>query len=397
MRDMFDEFMEELRRRQKAQEATAKGEAAGGDDSGDASPVEETREDKTVPTDGPGPDETDRDEDQAREPRPIFERGGFGGGRRARSGGPSGELPEIHLSRGWVVFGAIAVIFIIISTLFAGTVGFITDSIWFDSAGFASVFWTRFGTQSLCFLGGAIFAALFLALNLWLAGRFIPKGQLRRFSLDELLDRFSVERYVGGGAGGPFGTPRPRAVGRDVEAVTVPDIGRPVFWALVVIGVLVALGMGGLLGSAWTTIQLFIHRVPFGQTDPTFGKDISFYLFELPFFRLAQSYVNSLLLVTFALVGIRYLVAVISGASMPTAARLQLGLLVTLFLWSVAIGYQLDRYELVYSNTSGIFQGASYTDVNAKSTALIVMTVLAAFAGAFVLASRTRACGFRWR
>jgi uncharacterized membrane protein (UPF0182 family) len=78
--------------------------------------------------------------------------------------------------------------------------------------------------------------------------------------------------------------------------------------------------MGGLVESGWTTIQLFLHRVPFGQTDPTFGKDIGFYIFELPLYRLAQSYANALLLVAIALVGIRYLVAVVSGASMPTTA-----------------------------------------------------------------------------
>jgi uncharacterized membrane protein (UPF0182 family) len=230
-------------------------------------------------------------------------------------------------------------------------------------------------------------AVLFLGLNLWLTGRFIPKGQLRRFSLDDLLDRFSVDRYVGGGpaGSGPFGAPRARNVPRGRDDVQVPDMGRPVYWSLIVIGLLIALGMGGFLASSWTTIQLFLHRVPFGQVDPTFGKDISFYMFELPFYRLAQSYANSLLVVTFALVGIRYLVAVISGASLTTPARVQLGVLVMLFLWSVAIGYQLDRYELVYSGTSGIFQGASYTDVTAKATALTVMTVLAAFAGAFVL------------
>jgi uncharacterized protein len=379
MRDMFDEFMEELRRRQQAQEAAAKGEAPKGDDSGDASPADETREEDRMRTESSGPDDTDRDDEESG-PRPIF----GGGARRTRAGGPSGELPEFKISRGWVILGALFVLFTLASSLFAGTVGFVTDSIWFDSVGFSSVFWTRFSTQILCFAAGALVAALFLAINLWLAGRFIPKGQLRRFSLDDLLDRFNVERYMNGPNGQP-GAARPRPVVRELEGISVPDVGRPVFWALIVVGLLVALGMGGLLASSWTTLQLFVHRVAFGQVDPTFGKDISFYMFELPFFRLAQSYVNSLLLVAFALVGIRYLVAAASGASLSTAARIHLGFLVTLFLWSVAIGYQLDRYELVYSNTSGIFQGAAYSDVNAKATALIVMTVLAAFAGAFVL------------
>jgi hypothetical protein len=108
---MFDEFMEELRRRQQAQEAAAKGEAPKGDDSGDASPADETREEEKMRNDGPGPDDTDRD-DEERDPRPIF-----GGARRTRSGGPSGELPEFKISRGWVILGALFVIFTLASSL----------------------------------------------------------------------------------------------------------------------------------------------------------------------------------------------------------------------------------------------------------------------------------------
>ena len=151
--------------------------------------------------------------------------------------------------------------------------------------------------------------------------------------------------------------------------------------------------MGGLALGGWNTIQLFLHRVPFGQTDPTFGKDISFFLFELPFYRLIQSYANFLLLIALVLVGIRYLIAVVSGASMPTAARVHLGLLAALYLWSAAVGYQLDRYELVYSNTSGIFQGVSYTDYNARMLAMNVMTVLTAFVGCFIVGFAVT----RWR
>jgi len=56
-----------------------------------------------------------------------------------------------------------------------------------------------------------------------------------------------------------------------------------------------------------------------------------------------------------------------------------------LYLFSIAIGFQLDRYELVYSGQSGIFQGVSYADANAKFLAFNVMTILAAFAGTLFL------------
>ena len=400
MPNMFDDFMEELRRRQAEAEAGRKPDAGSngaGSDPENSDPEnsdpenEESREDATMRSDGPHSDDTDRDDDGPASP--IFGRGGFRGGTRRYSGG-SGEIPEIHIGRGWIGLGIIALIAVILMTVFALTVGLATDAIWFQSIGFGNVFWTRLGTQVLFYFVGAVVAFVVLWINIWLAGRLIPKGQLRQFSLDDLLDRFNMDRYFGGDAygSGPFGpSPRKRTVKSD--SVQVPDVSRPVFWALLGVALLVALAMGGLALGGWDTIQLFMHRVPYGQTDPTFGKDIGFFLFELPFYRLVQSFANGLLLVTLALVGIRYLVAVASGASMPTPARVHIGLLAALWLWSAAIGYQLDRYELVYSGTSGIFQGVSYTDANARMLAMNVMTVLTAFVGCFI-------AGFtftRWR
>ena len=347
---------------------------------------------------GPDSDDTDRDEDS--NPGPVFRRGGsggsFGGSPRRYSGGTSGEIPEIHIGRGWIVLGVIAAVIVILLAIFSLTVGVATDAIWFGSVGYGNVFWTRLGSQILFFVVGAAVAFLILWINLWLAGRFIPRGQLRQFSLNDLLDRFNVERYISGGVfdDRPFVAPKPRASASD--SVRMPDVGRPVFWSLLGIALLVSLVLGGATLAGWDTIQLFLHRVPFGPsvpTDPTFGKNISFFLFELPFYRMVQSYANILSLVALLLIGIRYLVAVASGASMPTTARVHLGLLAALYLWSAAVGYQLDRYELVYSTSSGIFQGVAYTDANARMLAMNAMTVLTAFIGCFVL-------GFsitRWR
>jgi hypothetical protein len=386
---MFDDFLEELRRRQ----AEAEGQKTkGGPNGAGSDPDEEgSRKDATMRPDEPDSEDTDRDDDGPASP--IFGRGGFRGGTRRYAGG-SGDMPEIHIGRGWIFLGIIALIAIVLASVFALSVGLATDAIWFQSIGFGNVFWTRLGTQILFFVVGLIVAFAILWFNIWLAGRFIPKGSLRQFSLDDLLNRFSVDRYLGGDSfgSGPFGpSPRKRTVKSD--SVTMPDVSRPVFWGLLGVALLVALAMGGLILGGWDTIQLFIHRVPYGQVDPTFGKDIGFFLFELPFYRLIQSFANSLLLVALALVAIRYLIAVASGASMPTTARVHIGILAALWLWSAAIGYQLDRYELVYSSTSGIFQGVSYTDANARMLAMNVMTVLTAFVGCFIV-------GFtftRWR
>jgi uncharacterized membrane protein (UPF0182 family) len=397
MRDMFDDFLDELRRRQaeqhaKSGESGTEGEsdpAAGSDAGADnqsstEGPVEET------PVSARG-DDSDNGADPGDEDRGIFRGGGYSGPRRPRSVGSDGDMPDIHIGRGWVIFGiTLVTILILLSLFFSVGVGLWTDSIWYQSVGYANVFWTQVGSEVGLFALGAIGGFMFLLINIWLPGRVIPKSALRRFSLDDFLDRFNIERYAGGYGGGSFGAPRrPGSSQPDIE---IPNVARPVFWALIGLSALIALGLGGLMAASWQTVQLFAHRVPFAQTDPTFGLNVGFYVFELPFYRLLQSFANTLLLLSIVLVGVRYAVAVISGASMTTAARIHVGVLVMLFLITIAIGFQLDRYSLVYSDQSGIFQGASYTDVNARFLAINVMTVLAAFAGTLFLVF----CFTRW-
>ena len=393
MRDMFNDFMDELRRRQAEQrrksgepgaESEADPTAGSASEAADRSSTEGSREDEPVTSNGTDSDNgSDRDdEDQG-----LF-RSWSGRPRGPRSVGSNGDMPQLHISRIWIVLAVVLLIVLpLLTAFFTLGIGLWTDAIWFQSVGYANVFWTRFGSQVGLFALGAFVAFIFLWLNVWLTGRLIPKGEMRRFSLDDFLDRFNMDRYTSGGAfdGGPFaGRPR-RPSAQKGAPIEVPDVGRPVFWVLVGLSLLIALGLGALIAGSWQTVQLFAHRVPFAQTDPTFGLNIGFYIFELPFYRLVQSYANTLLLVSIALVGIRYLVAVISGASMPTAARTHVGILIMLYLFSIAIGFQLDRYELVYSGQSGVFQGVSYADANAKFLAFNVMTILAAFAGTLFL------------
>jgi len=395
---MFDDFLDELRRRQAEQRARTgepqpEGEEQPTPESGsgpaDRRSGEGPREDTPVTSNGANSDNGAERDDEGQ--------GGFRGGdyrrpRGFRSGGSDGDMPQIHISRGWVVAGIVTLVVLLALPVFLSVgVGLWTDAIWFQSIGYANVFWTRVGSQVGLFVLGALATFLFLWLNVWLSGRFIPKGEMRRFSLDDFLDRFNIDRYSGYGGGGPFGPPR-RPVVRHNETIEIPNIARPVFWTLLGVAALIALGLGGLMASSWTTVQLFAHQVPFGQTDPSFHLDLSFYVFALPFYRLIQSFANTLFLVAIVLVGIRYLVAVISGASMPTSARAHVGVLVVLFLFTIAIGFQLDRYSLVYSNQSGIFQGVSYTDANAKFLAINIMTILAAFAGTLFLVF----CLTRW-
>ena len=63
---------------------------------------------------------------------------------------------------------------------------------------------------------------------------------------------------------------------------------------LQVFGIGIPLSIGLLAGivaqTYWVRVQLFLHGGDFGVTDPQFGKDLGFYAFELPFYRLVLSF-----------------------------------------------------------------------------------------------------------
>jgi uncharacterized protein len=382
MRDVLDDFMDELRRRLAASRGGGKGPESGSHD--------DNQEDGSMRPGGPNDGaDSESDSDNAHDWDDAPPRRGSG-----NIGNIGGFWGEYRQYRKWIILAVIVFIGLpILASLGVLAINFITDAMWYQSVGYQDVFWTRIGSQVGFFALGAVVAFILLLINIWLAGRLQPKGKMRSFSLDSLFDRFNPENYSGDSFGGSYTlNRRPRPI-RPASSIEVPDVGRPVFWALLIVGILIAFGLGGFLASSWQTIQLFIHRAPFGQTDPIFNKDIGFYMFELPFYRLLQSYANVVLLVSLAFVGLRYAIGAISGAPMPTAARVHIGILAMFLLWTFAIGNQLDKLELVYSNQSGVFTGVSYADANAKFIALDATTVVAALAGAFVL-------GFaytRWR
>ena len=104
------------------------------------------------------------------------------------------------------------------------------------------------------------------------------------------------------------------------------------------------------------------------STDPVFGRDIGFFLFELPFLRLVQALFNGIVLASLVLVFARYLVGASRGSLVfTTPVRVHLAVLGGLFLLSVAFGYQLDKYELVYS-TRGVAAPASASRTRTPSS-----------------------------
>jgi hypothetical protein len=143
----------------------------------------------------------------------------------------------------------------------------------------------------------------------------------------------------------------------------------------------------------WQTTQMFLHSTSFGTADPVFGLDVSFYAFQLPFYRLV---VNLLFVATALCFGASLLTHYIFGGVRPIGravrvsapTRAHLALLAGVFVLLKAVAYWLDRYSLVLASASdngGVFGGASHTDLNAVIPAKIILAVTAAICAATLI------------
>ena len=348
---MFDEFMRELRRRQAEATGGGRPRTAPDDEEDLISPDEPVPVFADDATDGPSVDDAyddpfrvDGDEQEPEPIRPIAGRGPRRGGRPPRGprvrrnvGGPGDGRPSIRRQVALAV--AIVVgIFVVVMAVFGLELW--TDAIWYTSVGYSDVFFTRLRIQGLLFIGGTAATLAILLFNLWLAGRLLPPagegsvgGSLRAF-VDRLNEAAESQRGTQGRPTGPWDPRRPgQRPPIDVSPIELPDptpIGRVV---IVIVSIFVAVTVGGALASNWETIALWANRVPYAPsgpavTDPIFGRDISFFLFELPFLRFLQVTLIGLVVASLVVAAARYLVAALANrAVFSTAVRVHLGVI----------------------------------------------------------------------
>jgi len=258
-----------------------------------------------------------------------------------------------------VAAGVIALI-IVISVI----AGVWTDYLWFRSVGYTSVFSTTYGIKWLLFLVTALFMALVVGFNAWLAYRLRPAYR------PVAPDQQSLEGYR-----------------------TILDPHRRLMLGLL-LG-LIGLISGLTAAGSWRTWLLFANRSSFHTVDPQFHLDISFFVFVYPFLRMVLTYLFTavlLALVVAALVHYLYgaLRPQVKGQRATPAARAHLFVLVGVFMLLKAAAYWVDRYGIDFSQRGIVRTGASYTDVNAILPAKTVLAVIAVICAALFFAGAAR-------
>ena len=259
---------------------------------------------------------------------------------------------------------SILVLILVGLLVFAGPalVTLYTDWLWFGEVGYEEVFLRTLSART--WLGGVVFLFAFAVLygNLRLAQR-----ALKRYEFTIMT------------AQGPH------------TIAVEPSRIKPLLYAAAGIAALLL----GLYASArWDLWLMARHAVAFGTSDPILGRDVSFYVFQLPFLQ----FIHNVLFMTVLLAAIGVAAAhrvsgsllfdPARGVMVSQTARRHLSWLAAALLLLAAFNAWLGIPERL-TTPGGIVHGASYVDVYARIPVQWILVIVAC-AGAVLAAYQTR-------
>lgn len=277
---------------------------------------------------------------------------------------PQAERQPAQRSRVPLVV-AIAVIVAIVIAFFVFA-GLYADWLWYQQLNFLNVLTTQWIATAIMFAIGFFAVAIPVWISIEVAFRWRPVYA----KLSSQLDRYQQ---------------------------VIEPLRR-----LAMYGIPAVLGLfAGVATSAnWKLVLEWLNRTPAGVTDPQFGFDVSFYLFELPFYRAVVAFASAVVLISLlAAVATSYLYGALRfngrEVRISRSARIQFATMAAVYLLIQAVSIWLDQYGTMATSTStDLITGAGYTDVNAVIPGRAILAGIAALVA--ILFIVTAIIG-RWR
>ena len=221
----------------------------------------------------------------------------------------------------------------------------ITDFLWFKNLSFENIFLVSLQTKIILFALAFVAFLLFSSINFWIASKF-NKSKIS-FKIKLLLSMF-VAYFV---------------------AMNV--------------------------SNSWFTVLQYFKQSSFNLADPIFFKDISFYVFSLPFILVVWNFLLATILLTLVFVILDYfqdhLFALFNQTQDANALNLNsksnipklkkpvlthLAVLGSFVFVLLAFRHYLAKFSIMYSQ-KGIVVGAGYTDVIAFLPIMKFLMILA--------------------
>ncbi len=262
---------------------------------------------------------------------------------------------------GWWIVAVVVLLVVLSANTF---VTLLTDLFWFREISLSSVFIKTLLTKVFCFLAFGVAGGLVLYLNLLLAQRIakIPYVQAS-LSIMQFAQNFAI----------------------------VPLLK----FLIPLASLFIVFTMGSWGAGLWETYLKFRSSIPFGSTDPLFGKDIGFYVFELPFYRSIYFGVAAALFCCFAGSLFIYIVRQhlsVDGRKIAVSpgARTHLMLLLGLLVGSGYFYYQFKMYGMIVGG-SHIVNGAGFADIKCYVPVLKIMRFLSIASAVLII------CNIRMR
>jgi len=238
-------------------------------------------------------------------------------------------------------------ILVVLLVVFFAFASVYADILWYDQLGFLNVLTTQWFAAAGFFVAGFIA----MAVPVWLSIEIAYRSRPVYARLNSQLDRY-----------------------QDV----IEPLRKLLTW-----GVPALLGVFAGLSTAtrWPLAMLWFNGVPTGTVDPQFKMDISFYLFDLPFFRAVVSLFSAIVLLCgLAALITNYVYGSIAivrrELRVAKAARIQLAITAAIYIALQGVSIWLDQYATL-NNDTGLITGAGYTDVNATIPGLQILSLIA--------------------
>ena len=255
------------------------------------------------------------------------------------------------------------VVLFILSSVLISLSGFYADLLWFRSVGFVDVWQTSLFTKIYLFFGFGLITAAIISLNIYLAFRKRP------IYVPVTVEADNLERY--------------RAQLEPIRRLAGIGIFLVIFY------------FAGTAGSRfWQQWLLFQNSTEFGQVDPQFGLDISFFAFKLPMYQALIGWgISTIVLAIIAAAAVHYIYGGIrtqvKEERTTVAARVQLSILLGLLVLLKAVAYWFDRYALTLKE-GRLITGLTYSDVNALLPAKSILAAIAVICSLLFFANIVR-------
>jgi len=254
-------------------------------------------------------------------------------------------------------------ILVVLGVIAVSLSGFYADFLWFRSVDFLEVWQTTLFTRATLFVITGGLTALLVIANVLFAYRSRPVFAPLSIETD------SLERY--------------RSQIEPIKKIAVIGGSLAIFY------------FAGSAGSQlWKPWLVWRNATPFGEKDPQFNLDISFFAFELPFYQaLIGWFISTVIIGLLAAAVVHYLYGGIRpqgpGERTTVAARVQLSVLLGVIVLAKAVAYWFDRYALALKDDR-IITGLTYTDVNAVLPAKAILAGIAAICSLLFFANIIR-------